>query len=279
MHPYRKSPMRAVLRLALIPGAAALLMTACVPGQDSAPADAGVQPANQIPGPAFDAKKLIAQGLAEPAEGKLVRLPDDEMETPRLGKAAASDPVYITFQDPDALARIPDVNSTFVLWPGYIQEYASNHWMYVWMGKAPGLGFYGPNDQTGKHYHIGWDNYCIHPSTYYPGIMVDGICNTNLYSGLNRYHQAMFGYDWLGLYAQNNSGRTKFNMYKIRIKGDVPITFWYKNSAGTWKYWPNIAPGNYSVSQTRDIWEVQIAAATFEENDKYSIDNIQVGTP
>ncbi|GEM_PF-2643355 len=163
---------------------------------------------------------------------------------------------YIHFGDEDACIYVPSIcSSTFVTWPGYIQSTGYGEWGYAWMSNGPGTNFisYG----TGDHYHIS--------GFAFPEVEP------------NHKHTAMFGDDWFAFYMQRSGrGRINFDLTEIKVKGDVPITLYFKAADGSWWYWPSIGPGWWSLPGARNIQELHIRAASRNPGDKYSIDDIQV---
>jgi hypothetical protein len=184
--------------------------------------------------------------------------------------------VNITFSDPDALRLQPDADSTFIVWPGYIQNISNSSWAYVWMSKGPGTNFI-PHTDNSAHYHIVWDNFCFNPQTGKNGIKVGAVCQTPVPAGTPRYHASMFGYDWLATYVQaSGRGRINFDLLKIRVKGTVPISLWFKDASDRWWFWNSLAPGYWNLPGATNIKEFHIAATSRNANDKYMVDDILV---
>ncbi len=260
----------------------ASMLAACMTQEDGTSVERTTESRLESENPAFNPEELLRQGLAKEAPDAPIFLGNnasEEADASSLAKTAAGPSVNITFQDPNALALIPNVNSTFVLWPGYIQSIKNSSFLYVWMSTGgPGTGLipYG----TGSHYHISWDNFCVN-SQGVSGVKVNNVCTTPLPSNLNRYHIAMFGNEWLSAYSKKSgvAGTVNFNLTGIRVKGTVPISLWFKTSNNQWRYWNSLSPGRWTLPGATNIKEFQIAATSRKSSDKYSVDDIVVSTP
>lgn len=188
----------------------------------------------------------------------------------------------ITFSDEDALNLIPNYNSTFVEWPGYAQQLYDKTFGYAWLSFGPGARFL-PRSMGGKHFHIFWDNFCINPSDGSTGKEASGYCYPiDLFPiwSVDRYHEAMYGHEWLGFYARSQeSGGIKknFDLERIRVRGSVPITLWFKKADGSWNYWKKLNPGYYNLSaHTQNIQEFHIRAESDNPADKYRVDDVRM---
>jgi hypothetical protein len=257
-------------------------LTGCTTDQMSGTVDNKPVSKVEQEGPAFDEAELLRSGLAKEAPEQPIFMGDagtDQGSGLPLGKAAAGPSVGINFQDPNALALIPNANSTFVYSPGYIQSIQNSSWLYVWMSKGgPGTALI-PHG-TSSHFHIDWDNLCFTPQSA-GGILVNNVCTTPLPANLNRYHSAMYGNEWLSAYSKKSgvAGLVNFNLTGIRVKGTVPISLWYKTANNSWFFWNSLAPGNWTLPGATNIKEFQIAATSRNAADSYSVDDIMVSTP
>jgi len=186
-----------------------------------------------------------------------------------------AEPVNVTFSDPNALRLQPDADSTFIVWPGYIQNISNSSWAYVWMSAGPGTNFI-PHTAS-AHYHIVWDNLCLNTQTGKNGVKIGSTCSTPIPANTNRYHAAMFGSDWLATYVQaSGRGRINFDLLKIRVKGTVPISLWFKDANNGWWHWNSLGPGYWNLPGATNIKEFHIAATSRNANDKYMVDDILV---
>lgn len=164
------------------------------------------------------------------------------------------DEAYIHFGDKKACEVNPQIcTNSFVAWPGYLQE-TGNGWGYAWMSAGPRTAFLTPEAMA--HYHING--------------LADPVAEPNPCA------TAMFGYDWFAFYMKRNNARVNFNLTKIRVRGSVPITLWFKAATGKWYRWSSLKPGRWNLPGATNIQELHIRAASGLENDKYSIDDILV---
>jgi hypothetical protein len=183
--------------------------------------------------------------------------------------------VNIAFSDPAALRLQPDADSTFIVWPGYIQNISNSSFAYVWMSKGPGTNFI-PHTDRSAHYHIAWDDICLNTQAGKNGVQIGATCVTPVPANTNRYHTAMFGNDWLATYAQaSGRGRINFDLLQIRVRGTVPISLWFKDANDSWWFWDSLPPGFWNLG-AMNIKEFHIAATSRDPNDKYSVDDILV---
>jgi hypothetical protein len=140
------------------------------------------------------------------------------------------------------------------VWPGYIQNMGGSTWGYVWMSHGPGGELISHG--TSKHYHIvGMFDSSVEP---------------------NPKHSAMFGNEWLAVVMKKNGNLTNFDLTEIKVKEDVPIQLWFKDSANQWWLWSSIGPGWWSLPGAGNIQEVHITSASRNSSDKYSVDDIRV---
>jgi len=162
---------------------------------------------------------------------------------------------YIHFSDPDSCLWNPNIcNNSFAVWPGYIQNMGGSTWGYVWMSHGPG-GELIPHG-TSKHYHIvGMFDPSVEP---------------------NPKHSAMFGNEWLAVVMKKNGSLTNFDLTEIKVKDDVPIQLWFKDSANQWWWWRSIGSGWWSLPGAGNIQEVHITSASRNSSDRYSVDDIKV---
>ena len=143
--------------------------------------------------------KLLESGTASPAKeapapmiasaNAPVGKASTRAMSAELHSAASGAGSYLHFSDPDSCIWNPYIcSSSFVAWPGYIQNLGGSTWGYVWMSYGPG-GSLIPHG-TDKHYHIvGMFDPAVEP---------------------NPKHSAMFGNEWLAVVMKRDGGAHEF---------------------------------------------------------------------
>ena len=224
---------------------------------------------------------LFEQGLVTEVTEQLTEVTDDDVSLSNekfIYKSSVAN--NINFSDPLSLSSIPNVNSTFIPYPGYVANLWDGSFSQIWFSKGPGTNMLGHSIE-GLHYHITWDGWCFDGSGYE---IIYGTEGPNGCEPLeegqrkNRYHEAMFGNEWLASNVKKiGEGRKNFNLYRIRVKGSVPITLYTKDNNDKWHWWPIINPGYWDLgSGALNIKEYHIRASSGDPNDKYSIDDIMI---
>lgn len=161
----------------------------------------------------------------------------------------------IHFGDRNSCIYNPSIcNSTFVTWPGYIQNTGYGEWGYAWRSYGPGAGFI-PHG-TGAHFHI-------------IGFLFPK-------DEPNHKASSHYGSEWFAYYMQRSGvGRINFDLTEIKVKSGT-ITLWFKAANGSWWYWRSIGPGWWSLPGALNIREFHVRASTGLSTDNYSIDDIVV---
>ena len=209
--------------------------------------------------------KLLESGNVLPAQKSPVAIAPkiggdagttlNRVTSAELHSSATDSDTYLHFSDPDSCIWNPYIcSSSFVAWPGYIQNLGGSTWGYVWMSHGPG-GNLIPHGTT-KHYHIvGMFDPSVEP---------------------NPKHSAMFGNEWLAVVMKRDGALTNFDLTEIKVKEHVPIQLWFKDHANRWWYWRSIAQGWWALPGALNIQEVHITSASRRSADRYSVDDIKV---
>ena len=223
---------------------------------------------------AFNPELLLEQGRLN--EMKMPPTPILREEEKLEGRAYSTN---INFGDPLSLSQIPNVNSTFVFYPGYVALLDGGAFMQVWLSNGPGTNMIGHNP-PGKHYHISWDGFCIDfegNETIYGLETENGCIPVDKVVDINRYHHSMFGNEWLAALSRKvGEGRKNFDLTRIRVRGSVPITLFFKDNNDNWWFWNSINPGYWHLPGADNIKEFHLRAASGDPGDNYSVDDIRI---
>lgn len=223
-------------RLLLVPGVAALALTACITGNEPAP------------------EKAELAVAAITTYTTTITFEDPEALAGIPGIAANEHP-YV-FHPYRYKQRVePSGNSRL-------------H-MYVSEGLLP---FPVQNDSNA--FEIVWDKMCQTIDWKMGYKVAGGLCH-EMTNGRPRWQKAVDGQEWLAGYVSGPGGIRAFNLLGIQVRGTISILLAYKTSAGAWKNM-TLAPGTHNLAGLTNIKEFQIRSSTNIREHLYSVDNIRI---
>lgn len=229
--------------------------------------------APEVPSP----KKVSTQMLIDSGKALEISEAPQKLEEEEVNaKSYGPNLFMINFSDPRSLKLLPNWESTFITYPGYTAYPYKGVAMPFWFSQGPGNGYFSFED---AHYHLLYDDYCLAyvGNDWVLGKQDGNDCYPTDQSQLDLYQVAMFGDEWLRVKAATFvSSDIFFSMNTIKVRGSVPITLWFLDQTGNWRFYPKIDPGYWKLNGAERITEFQVRAASGSPADKYSIDNILV---
>ncbi|MBN1206724.1 MAG: hypothetical protein JXB05_17710 [Myxococcaceae bacterium] len=199
-----------------------------------------------------------------------------QTESPDLARAHTGTTCIINFNDPYALALDLDHSyDSFAYW--YIPYCGNNQWAYV-----------QPTGYT--HFHLSFESsaYCFGTVPGKVGVMQNGQCVQTGLDAANvpRNLSPHSNTERVKFYVQKRyEGIRPFNLNAIYIPriSDNPqyghIQVWIRKVDGSWRYWPDLAPGYnwyFPLDSGEGITELQI---TSPGNYGWTIDDTTITIP
>jgi hypothetical protein len=194
-----------------------------------------------------------------------------------FGAADAAGPCNMSFKNFSSLIIIPDTAQfTFATNPFYI-EGCGDGWVHV---KENERTRYGSSwGSSYNHYHLAYQRgvFCI-TSQGKAGIQSGGSCLAVNPSQEDRFVGSHSGDQWIRVYTyKSGTPEMTFSLKEIKVNKDsAGIKLYFKKTTGEWRYWSQLPPGWWNLSEASGIREILIRSV---DATPYFFDDIVVTVP
>jgi hypothetical protein len=179
----------------------------------------------------------------------------------------------IAFRDQTALTILPDnARFTFATPPWYI-EGCGGGWFHLLENSTR---YQEAFRSSYGHYHLGWDGFCLVPSSGKPGKMNGGTCVEVDPVRQDRFVNPHQPDEWLrGYVYKRGVPELSFDLLEIRVR-NAPVQVWVRKTAGNWLTY-NLAVGYWALQQADDIREILISGQ--RGSGIWEIDDVKIRVP
>jgi hypothetical protein len=189
--------------------------------------------------------------------GQETTIPDVPLESrsDQLNITGFESTCDIRFKDEVALLILPDhARYTFAYPPWYI-EGCGRGWFHLMENSNRYQEAYRSHY---RHYHLGWDGFCINFSTGNSGVQSGGSCMEVDPIKQDRSVNPHRNDEWLrGYVYKSGEPEIPFDLLRMRIR-ENGIRMWVRKSSGNWLHY-TIPVGYWTINQADNIREILIS--------------------